>query len=177
MLTTPPYYAYLRHWPRAATTTAPTASSPSSGAATAAVPWRASSKRRRSWRRGGGEGADRHCPGHHPLRHRLGRGAPSGPAAAGAVAAWISHWIRLHYLYPDEITDELIDTIAREPKILKYIDLPIQHCNDRILKLMNRRGGQGLPAGDLPKAPGEDPGPGAAHQPYHRPSRGGRGRL
>ena len=50
------------------------------------------------------------------------------------------HWIRLHYLYPDEITDELIDTIAREPKILKYIDLPIQHCNDHILKLMNRRG-------------------------------------
>ena len=49
------------------------------------------------------------------------------------------HWIRLHYLYPDEITDELIDTIASEPKILKYIDLPIQHCNDTILKAMNRR--------------------------------------
>ena len=49
------------------------------------------------------------------------------------------HWIRLHYLYPDEITDELIDVIAAEPKILKYIDLPIQHCNDGILKAMNRR--------------------------------------
>ena len=49
------------------------------------------------------------------------------------------HWIRLHYLYPDEITDELIDTVAAEPKILKYIDLPIQHCNDAILKAMNRR--------------------------------------
>lgn len=49
------------------------------------------------------------------------------------------HWIRLHYLYPDEITEELIDTIAAEPKILKYIDLPIQHCNDTILKAMNRR--------------------------------------
>lgn len=49
------------------------------------------------------------------------------------------HWIRLHYLYPDEITDELIDTIAGEPKILHYIDLPIQHCNDTILKAMNRR--------------------------------------
>ncbi|MET0016132.1 30S ribosomal protein S12 methylthiotransferase RimO [Oscillibacter sp.] len=49
------------------------------------------------------------------------------------------HWIRLHYLYPDEITEELIDTIAAEPKILKYIDLPIQHCNDEILKAMNRR--------------------------------------
>jgi ribosomal protein S12 methylthiotransferase len=49
------------------------------------------------------------------------------------------HWIRLHYLYPDEITEELIDTIASEPKICKYIDLPIQHCNDTILKKMNRR--------------------------------------
>ena len=50
------------------------------------------------------------------------------------------HWIRLHYLYPDEIDDELIDTIAQEPKIVKYLDIPIQHCNDKILKLMNRRG-------------------------------------
>ena len=49
------------------------------------------------------------------------------------------HWIRLHYLYPDEITDELIDTIAAEPKIVKYLDIPIQHCNDTILKAMNRR--------------------------------------
>ena len=49
------------------------------------------------------------------------------------------HWIRLHYLYPDEITDELIDTIAQEPKIVKYLDIPIQHCNDGILKAMNRR--------------------------------------
>lgn len=49
------------------------------------------------------------------------------------------HWIRLHYLYPDEITQELIDTIASEAKICKYIDLPIQHCNDTILKKMNRR--------------------------------------
>ena len=49
------------------------------------------------------------------------------------------HWIRLHYLYPDEITGELIDTIAQEPKILPYLDIPIQHCNDTILKAMNRR--------------------------------------
>ncbi|MBE6990727.1 MAG: 30S ribosomal protein S12 methylthiotransferase RimO [Ruminococcaceae bacterium] len=49
------------------------------------------------------------------------------------------HWVRLHYLYPDEITDELIDTIADEPKILKYLDLPIQHCNDAVLTAMNRR--------------------------------------
>ncbi|MCQ2448334.1 MAG: 30S ribosomal protein S12 methylthiotransferase RimO [Oscillibacter sp.] len=49
------------------------------------------------------------------------------------------HWIRLHYLYPDEITDELIDVIATEEKILPYLDIPIQHCNDQILKAMNRR--------------------------------------
>ena len=49
-------------------------------------------------------------------------------------------WIRLHYAYPDEIDDELIDVMAKEPKIVKYLDLPIQHCNDRILELMNRRG-------------------------------------
>ena len=49
------------------------------------------------------------------------------------------HWIRLHYLYPDEITDELIGTIAEEPKILPYLDIPIQHCNDGILRAMNRR--------------------------------------
>ncbi len=50
------------------------------------------------------------------------------------------HWIRVHYLYPDEIDDELIDTIAAEPKIVKYLDIPIQHCNDEILRRMNRRG-------------------------------------
>lgn len=50
------------------------------------------------------------------------------------------HWIRLHYLYPDQMDDRLIDVIAGEPKILKYLDIPLQHCNDAILKRMNRRG-------------------------------------
>ena len=50
------------------------------------------------------------------------------------------HWVRVHYLYPDEVDDELIDTISTEPKIVKYLDIPIQHCNSQILKLMNRRG-------------------------------------
>ena len=50
------------------------------------------------------------------------------------------HWVRVHYLYPDLIDDELIETIASEPKIVKYLDIPIQHCNDKILELMNRRG-------------------------------------
>ena len=49
------------------------------------------------------------------------------------------HWIRLHYLYPEAVTDELIETIASQPKILHYLDIPIQHANDRILKAMRRR--------------------------------------
>ena len=49
-------------------------------------------------------------------------------------------WIRVHYTYPDEIDDALIDVMATEPKIVKYLDIPIQHCNSKILKLMNRRG-------------------------------------
>lgn len=48
-------------------------------------------------------------------------------------------WIRILYCYPEEITDELIDTIRSEPKICKYLDIPIQHCSDRILKLMGRK--------------------------------------
>ena len=49
-------------------------------------------------------------------------------------------WVRVHYLYPDEVTEELIDSIAGEEKIVKYIDLPIQHISDRILRAMHRRG-------------------------------------
>jgi len=49
------------------------------------------------------------------------------------------NWIRLLYLNPNRITDELLALIKNEPKICKYIDLPVQHINDRILKLMNRR--------------------------------------
>lgn len=54
------------------------------------------------------------------------------------------HWIRVHYVYPDEIDDELIEVMAQEPKIVKYLDIPIQHCNDKVLKLMNRRGDKQL---------------------------------
>ena len=49
-------------------------------------------------------------------------------------------WIRLHYLYPDQFDDELIDEIAANDKIVKYLDIPIQHINNTILKTMNRRG-------------------------------------
>lgn len=49
-------------------------------------------------------------------------------------------WIRLLYCYPDKITDELLETMARQPKVLHYIDLPLQHADDKILKAMNRKG-------------------------------------
>ena len=49
-------------------------------------------------------------------------------------------WIRMLYCYPDKITDELLETMARQPKVLHYIDLPLQHADDSILKAMNRRG-------------------------------------
>ena len=49
-------------------------------------------------------------------------------------------WIRLHYTYPDQFDDELIDEIASNPKIVKYLDIPIQHINNDILKRMNRHG-------------------------------------
>ena len=48
-------------------------------------------------------------------------------------------WIRILYAYPEEITDELIECMASEPKICHYIDMPIQHCNDDILKKMGRK--------------------------------------
>jgi len=49
-------------------------------------------------------------------------------------------WIRLMYCYPDRFTDELIETMRQEPKICRYIDLPLQHADPKILKEMNRRG-------------------------------------
>ncbi len=49
------------------------------------------------------------------------------------------YWIRLLYCYPEEIYEELIDTIASEPKCCHYLDIPIQHCNDEILRRMGRR--------------------------------------
>ena len=50
------------------------------------------------------------------------------------------HWVRVHYMYPEVMTDELIETFAREKKLTPYFDIPIQHVNDDILKAMNRRG-------------------------------------
>src|SRR5690606_16704370 len=51
-------------------------------------------------------------------------------------------WVRLHYAYPGFFTDELIETIASNPKVCKYIDMPLQHSEDTILKRMRRPGRQ-----------------------------------
>ena len=50
------------------------------------------------------------------------------------------HWIRVLYCYPDSITDELLEVMAAEEKIVKYIDLPLQHASEQVLRAMNRRG-------------------------------------
>ena len=50
------------------------------------------------------------------------------------------HWIRTLYTYPERITDQLLNTIAKEPKLIKYLDIPLQHADGEILKRMNRRG-------------------------------------
>ena len=49
-------------------------------------------------------------------------------------------WIRLHYLYPDHFDDELVEVIASQPRIVKYLDIPLQHCSDHLLRSMNRWG-------------------------------------
>ena len=49
------------------------------------------------------------------------------------------YWIRIQYCYPEEITDELIAAVKNEEKVCHYLDIPIQHASDRILKRMGRR--------------------------------------
>ena len=69
------------------------------------------------------------------------------PELLRELCAMDFQWVRVHYVYPDEIDDDFIEVMATEPKIVKYLDIPIQHCNSKILKLMNRRGdGQFLKA-------------------------------
>ncbi len=53
-------------------------------------------------------------------------------------------WIRLLYCYPDKITDDLIDELKNNPRLLKYMDIPIQHISDKILRAMNRHGDSAL---------------------------------
>lgn len=54
------------------------------------------------------------------------------------------HWIRILYMYPDEIDDILLETMKKCDKVIPYFDIPVQHGNDRMLKLMNRRGSKQL---------------------------------
>lgn len=73
---------------------------------------------------------------------RYGRDLHDGTTLSSLLRALVKveglTWIRLHYLYPHEIDDELIDVIAREPKVVNYLDIPIQHVNDGILRRMRR---------------------------------------
>ena len=72
---------------------------------------------------------------------RYGMDRKDGSSLAGLLRELCEldfHWVRLHYLYPEVITDELIQTMAQNPKIVHYLDIPIQQCNDGILKAMRR---------------------------------------
>lgn len=72
---------------------------------------------------------------------RYGMDRKDGSSLAGLLRELCKldfHWVRLHYLYPEVITDDLIQTMAQNPKIVHYLDIPIQHCNDGILKAMRR---------------------------------------
>ncbi len=72
-----------------------------------------------------------------------GRDLRDGTTLPGLLRALAAiegiHWLRLLYVYPDELCDELLELIATEEKICKYIDTPVQHINDRMLALMNRK--------------------------------------
>ena len=72
---------------------------------------------------------------------RYGMDRKDGSSLAGLLRELCKldfHWVRLHYLYPEVITDDLIQTMAQNPKIVHSLDIPIQHCNDGILKAMRR---------------------------------------
>ena len=90
--------------------------------------------------RPGSKGNNLNCPGHHHVRHR-----PYGKACLEKLIQALSaiegiEWIVVLYCYPERITDELINEFAVNKKLVKYIDMPIQHINDGILKRMNRKG-------------------------------------
>ena len=73
---------------------------------------------------------------------RYGWDLPERPTLAALLRAVCRvdglRWVRLHYTYPSAFTDELIDVIAGEEKVVKYIDVPLQHIDDRMLKIMRR---------------------------------------
>jgi ribosomal protein S12 methylthiotransferase len=65
------------------------------------------------------------------LLRRIGQPPPSGPVGS-------LRWIRLHYAYPTACTDELLTVMAESPRVVKYLDVPLQHADDQVLKLMRR---------------------------------------
>jgi len=68
-------------------------------------------------------------------------GKPCLPALLRALAAVDSiEWIRFLYAYPADVRDDVVAAIADEPKVCKYLEMPLQHCNARVLKAMNRGG-------------------------------------
>ena len=77
-------------------------------------------------------------------------------------------WIRLLYCYPEHITDELLSVMRRQPKVLRYLDVPLQHCSSRVLRAMNRPGDPGEFDSAVRPNPGGAPGSGSAH---HYPRR------
>ena len=82
-----------------------------------------------------------------PRPHRLWRGLGGKPGAVCQLLDELQaidgiRWIRVLYAYPERITDEFIAALVRNTKVVPYLDLPIQHCDDAVLKAMNRRGGR-----------------------------------
>ena len=77
-------------------------------------------------------------------------------------------WIRLHYAYPRDFPDALVEVIAREPKIAKYVDMPLQHSSDRLLRSMKR----GRDVKFLRALLAQAARPGPRHRPAHRAHRG-----
>ena len=72
-----------------------------------------------------------------------GRDLRDGTSLAGLLRELVKiealQWIRLLYVYPEELQGELLEVLAKEPKVCNYIDMPVQHINDRVLDIMNRK--------------------------------------
>ena len=86
-------------------------------------------------------------------------------------------WIRVLYAYPIHFTDELIETLAETPKIIPYLDMPLQHINDRMLKRMQRRVNRAETEELLARLRQAIPEPGAADDVHRRLPRRDRGRV
>ena len=93
---------------------------------------------------------------------KYGVDLPGEPSLAQLVSRLCEvdgiEWIRLHYCYPERITDELIDVIASEAKVCKYLDIPIQHCNKEVLRKMGRKGSKDTLAAAIGKIRARIPG-------------------